>query len=260
MHAIAPFGGPRFAQIQNVIALTSATSTNEVARVFIDRALAESEDLLPTALVTGNQTSGRGRAGRTWVASPGDPLALSLVVPWPEGPERIRVPLEFGIALASGLSHTFGLEVRLKWPNDLLVGRLKLGGILVEAKAGDDGEGYAAIGIGLNRAATREQLDGAGLVEATSLAIEGVSAERLIGDSPILDVLAILDAALAARGGDLCIGFASVSAHREGESLTVREGLRMVTGEYLGVTADGLLRLRTASGEETVVSGDVISF
>jgi BirA family biotin operon repressor/biotin-[acetyl-CoA-carboxylase] ligase len=260
LHRLAPFGGPRFARIQNIVAFRTASSTNEVARELIERALAESEELLPTVLVTARQTAGRGRAGRTWTATPGDPLALSLVVPWPEGPGRIRVPLEFGIALASGLSSTFGIVVRLKWPNDLLVGRKKLGGILVEAKAGEDGEGYAAVGIGLNRCATREELDAAGLVEATSLAIEGAPPASLAGDAPILHVLSILEAAIGTPGGDLCARFAAVSAHRTGEPVTVREGTRTVTGEYLGVTPDGLLRLGTATGEETVVSGDVIAF
>lgn len=260
LHRIVPFGGPRFVLIQNVVAFQSASSTNEVAREFIERALAHSEDLLPTVLITAKQTAGRGRAGRIWTPTPGDPLALSLVVPWPEGPERIRVPLEFGIALASGLSETFGMAVRLKWPNDLLVGRKKLGGILVEAKAGEDGEGYAAVGIGLNRCATREELDASGLVDATSLAIEGAKPASLAGNAPILHVLSILDAALGATGGDLCAGFAAVSAHRMGETISVREGTRTVTGKYLGVTADGLLRLATATGVETVVSGDVIGF
>lgn len=255
-----PFGGPRFARLQNIIALESTDSTNEVARGFIERALAESEELLPTVIVTARQTAGRGRAGRTWLATPGEALALSLVVPWPEGPGRIRVPLEIGIALAAGISKEFDIEVRLKWPNDLLVGCKKLGGILVEAKAGDDGEGYAAAGIGLNRCATREELDAAGLPDATSLSIEGAAPASLAGDAPILRILSILDAALETPEGDLCERFAAVSAHRMGESLSVREGSRTVTGKYLGVTSDGLLRLGTEGGVETIISGDVIAF
>ena len=48
---------------------------------------------------------------------------MSLVAPWPEGPERIHVPVAVGISLARSLSRAFGVELRLKWPNDLLAGR-----------------------------------------------------------------------------------------------------------------------------------------
>ncbi len=150
--------------------------------------------------------------------------------------------------------------MRLKWPNDLLVGGRKLGGILVEARAGDDGEGYAVAGLGLNVRASREELDAAGLPSATSLAAEGVAPEQCEREAALESVLSILDAGLAAPWPDLPAAFEAVTVHRPGERLSVRDGGRETSGVYLGVTADGFLRLGAEGGEETVLSGDVASF
>lgn len=255
--ALAPLGGVRFARLANVVLLEEAGSTNDVARRIVERALAESEEILPTVVVTRRQPRGRGRAGRSWLLPEGRGLALSLIVPWPEGPERVRVPIAWGIALAEGLSRAFLLDVRLKWPNDLLAGGKKLGGLLVEARAAD-GEGYAVVGLGLNVTATYEDL--ADLPAATSLLLEGASRDRLAGDVPLISLLRILDAGLEDLPSDLPGAFARFSAHAPGDRLRVADGARTVEGRYTGVTGDGFLKLETESGERILVSGDVTRF
>ena len=135
----------RFARIHNVILLSTASSTNDLGKIIVEHALAESEEIRLTVIVAGEQTAGRGRSGRTWTSIPGA-LALSAIVPWPEGPGHVRLPIETGILLARGLSAAFGIDVRLKWPNDLLVERKKVGGLLVEARTNDEGEGWAVVG------------------------------------------------------------------------------------------------------------------
>lgn len=255
--SLPPLGAPRFSRLANVVLLPEAASTNDVARRFVERALAESEDLPPTAVVTRRQTQGRGRAGRSWVLPDGRGLAISLVVPWPEGPERVRVPVVWGVAIAEGLSSAYQIAVQLKWPNDLVVGGRKLAGLLVEARS-SDGEGFAVIGIGLNVTATRGDL--ADLPGATSLFLEGVAKDRLAGDAPVLTLLGILDEALAHPPTDLAAAFARVTVHAAGDPLRVTEGSRIVEGRYAGVTADGFLKLETPAGEKVLVSGDVEKF
>jgi biotin-[acetyl-CoA-carboxylase] ligase BirA-like protein len=239
------------------VLLHEAGSTNDVARVFVERALAEGEDLPPTAVVTRRQPQGRGRAGRSWSLPEGRGLAVSLIVPWPEGPGRVRVPVLWGIALARGLSRAFGLPVRLKWPNDLLVVGRKLGGILVEAR-GVGKEGYAVIGIGLNVTATAEDLTG--LPGATSLQLAGAPTETLVEDAPLLALLDVLDGTLGSEPGDLVESFSGVTAHAPEETLRVKDGDRVMEGRYAGITEDGFLRLETASGEKVLLSGDVEKF
>lgn len=258
--ALAPLGGRRFARIHNVILLQAAPSTNDFAKIIVEHALAESEEIRLTVIAAGEQTAGRGRAGRTWTSLPGA-LALSAIVPWPEGPARVRLPIETGILLARGLSAAFGIDVRLKWPNDLLVDRKKLGGLLVEARSNDEGEGWAVIGIGINVRGTRPDLDARGLAGATSLEACGVPPALLEGEAPLDAVLAILDEGVGEPCADpLPEAFAAVSAHAAGDLLTVADGDRTHKGAFAGITPDGFLRLATEGGDETLVSGDVVLF
>jgi len=258
--SLAPLGGRRFARIHNLVFVAATPSTNDLGRAIVEKMLEESEEIRLTVVVAGEQTAGRGRAGRSWTPLPGA-LALSAIVPWPEGPGRVRLPVETGILVARGLSSAFGLDVRLKWPNDLLVRRRKLGGILVEARANDEGEGWAVVGLGVNVLGTRADLDARGLTDATSLEECGVAPALLQGEEPLEAVLELLDAGLGEPAAEpLPEAFAAVSAHAPGDILSVRDGGRLSRGAYAGVTPDGFLRLATDGGDETLVSGDVFLF
>jgi BirA family biotin operon repressor/biotin-[acetyl-CoA-carboxylase] ligase len=258
---ITPLGGRRFKGIQNIILFEEIGSTNEVAKGLVEWILNESESLAPTIVVAAEQTAGYGRAGRTWTSPRGSSLAVSLILPWPEGPERVRLPVAVGIALARGLTERLGADVRLKWPNDLMHGKKKLGGILVEARTGDEGEGFAIVGVGINLTSTRAQLDDAGLPEATSLALSGVPLHALDGETPLLTLLEVLDDAVTSPVTELSEDFLAVSAHAPGDVLAVTDsGRGPVQGRFLGVTEDGALRLETGSGAETIVTGDVTIF
>jgi valyl-tRNA synthetase len=258
--ARAPLSGRRFPFLSNLVFFDAVGSTNDIGKEIAEKLLADGTEVPPTVIVAKRQTGGRGRGSRVWISPAETGLTLSLVLPWPEGPERVRLPLRLGIVLARGIGARCGLDVRLKWPNDLVVGRLKVGGILVEARAGPDGEGYAVAGIGLNVRATRETLDAEGLKDATSLAEAGVPLVRLEPENILVTVLEVLDAGLSAPAFALPAAFDEVSAHRPGERLAVAEAGRETSGSYLGVTEDGFLRLRTPDGEETVVSGEIASF
>jgi len=250
--------GHGFTAIQNLIHIDEISSTNALAKEIVEKMVTDDSELFPTVVIARRQVAGRGRAGRSWV-SPGETsLALSLIVPWPEGPERILLPVKTGIALARGLSKGFGLPVRLKWPNDLLLGKRKVGGLLIETRTGADDASYAVIGLGLNVTTAREALDAAGLPDATSLAIEGAS---VTGMSEALDiVLRVLDGSLGEEVPNLPEAFEAVTTHLPGDRLTVRDGERVTEGEYLGITEQGMLRLKTDDGVETLVSGDVTEF
>jgi BirA family biotin operon repressor/biotin-[acetyl-CoA-carboxylase] ligase len=257
---LAPLGGRRFARLHNLIFVGTTPSTNDLGKAIVERMLAESEEIRLTVVIAGEQTAGRGRSGRPWTSLPGA-LALSAIVPWPEGPRRVRLPVETGILLARGLAAAFGVDVRLKWPNDLLVARKKLGGLLVEARANDEGEGWAVIGLGLNVRGTRADLDARGLPDAVSLEACGVAPALLEGDGPLEAVLSILDEGIGEPADDpLPDAFAAVSAHAPGDLVAVSDGDRTRRGAFAGVTPEGFLRLATEAGDETLVSGDVVLF
>jgi BirA family transcriptional regulator, biotin operon repressor / biotin---[acetyl-CoA-carboxylase] ligase len=111
-----------------VLRLASVTSTQDVAR----------ELPIGSIVIADHQTAGRGRHERSWEAPPGTALLASFVLA-----PRPLLSLAAGVAAAEAC----GPEVRLKWPNDLLLGGRKLGGILVEATSRK-----AVVGIGINLA------------------------------------------------------------------------------------------------------------
>jgi BirA family biotin operon repressor/biotin-[acetyl-CoA-carboxylase] ligase len=250
----------RFGRLHNLIFVATTPSTNDLGKVIVERMLAEGEEIRLTVIIAAEQTAGRGRAGRPWTPLPGA-IALSAIVAWPDGPGRVRLPIETGILLARGLAAAFGIDARLKWPNDLLVDRRKLGGLLVEARSNDEGEGWAVVGIGLNVRGTRADLDARSLPEATSLEACGAARMLLEGEAPLQAVLSILDEEIGKPCADpIPEAFAAVSAHAVGDLLAVTDGPRTHKGAFAGVTPEGYLRLATANGDETLVSGDVVLF
>lgn len=108
-----------------------------------------------TVVAAGSQTAGRGRVGRQWCSPPGGNLYLSLAVavPPPQADNLTAVPLAAGVAAADALVSAGLAEVRLKWPNDLLVEGRKLGGILCEAPDPRARPLLVVVGIGLNLSA-----------------------------------------------------------------------------------------------------------
>lgn len=259
---LAPLSGRRWSRVGNVVLVSTTESTNDVAKALVEKLTSEGEDIAPTAVVSARQTAGRGRGGRPWLAVRGTSLAVSLIAPWPEGPGRVSHPVRVGIELARGLTRAFGLTVGLKWPNDLLVGRRKVGGILVEARSAGEEGSYVVTGVGLNLAMTREALDEAGLPGATSFAAEGAPPGAVEFEAAADAVLSTFDEFLAEGTdlGDLAAAFESVTVHRPGDALTVRDADRTASGRYAGVTAEGFLRLTADGAEATLVSGDVASF
>ncbi len=257
--SLAPLGGCRFENIENLVLLQATGSTNEVGRDIAARMIAEDNEILPTVIVAARQEGGRGRSGRRW-ESPEGSLAVSLLLPWPETPRRVRLPLEIAIPLSRRLSESFGVDVRIKWPNDLMIAGRKLGGILIETRQGEDGDGTAVVGVGLNATTLQEAFDRLALTGATSLLVAGAKAETLVGDRPLLALLDAIDAAIGSELDELGAAFASVSTHAVGETIVVHDGPKRLEGTYQGVTADGFLRLRTSSGDEVVLSGEVESF
>ena len=101
-------------------------------------------------LAADEQTAGRGRQRRPWIARPRTALLFSLAVPLPELlPTLPAIAPACGAALADHLIER-GVEARLKWPNDLLLDGRKLGGILCELAVDADGQSTLVIGVGIN--------------------------------------------------------------------------------------------------------------
>ncbi|MFD9339642.1 biotin--[acetyl-CoA-carboxylase] ligase [Streptomyces sp. NPDC060028] len=239
-----------------VVAATGSTNTDLAARA------AE----LPegAVLVAEEQTAGRGRLDRSWVAPARSGLFFSVLLkPGPGVPaERWGwLTLLAGVAVANGLSRAAGVDTALKWPNDLLVGvegeERKVGGILAERVS--DG---VVIGIGLNVTLTEDELpvDTAGSLALAKAAVTDRdpllkavlrSLEQGYGDWRA----AAGDPAASGLQETYAAGCATLGKHVRAEL----PGGRTLTGTAEAVDTDGRLVVRTAEGaREAVGAGDVV--
>jgi BirA family transcriptional regulator, biotin operon repressor / biotin---[acetyl-CoA-carboxylase] ligase len=128
-----------------------------------------------TVMVAGRQEAGRGRLGRTWVSARAGDSLLASVLLRPNIPPSVAplVSLLVAVSLVEACRQACGLEVRCKWPNDLVVGPRKLGGILAEATVKAGRLDYLVIGTGVNVSQRREDFPDELREQATSVAIEG---------------------------------------------------------------------------------------
>jgi BirA family transcriptional regulator, biotin operon repressor / biotin---[acetyl-CoA-carboxylase] ligase len=127
-----------------------------------------------TVVVAGRQTAGRGRLGRTWVTPSGTVLHVSLLLrPRLEPTSAPLLSLAAAVAAADACRTEGRIDVRCKWPNDLIVGERKLGGILTEANVQGDRVEFVVIGTGLNVSQTLDDFPADLRETATSVAREG---------------------------------------------------------------------------------------
>jgi BirA family biotin operon repressor/biotin-[acetyl-CoA-carboxylase] ligase len=215
-----------------------------------------------TVLVAEHQTGGRGRLGRTWESAPGAGLTFSVLLDPGRAPlERWGwVPLLTGLAIAESVGAATGIELRVKWPNDVLsIGGLKVAGVLAERVDAATGP-LAVVGIGLNISAGPDQLP---VSTAGSLAMAGATTTdrpRLLG--AILEALAGRMDTWLSYGGDaaeagLLDAYAATSATLGRQISVAAPGGEEITGEALHVDESGALVLRTLDGPRVVAAGDV---
>ena len=226
----------------------STGSTNDDAK-----ALAAQGEREGTVVLADEQTTGRGRAGKSrWITPANTSIAVSVLLRPALPPERLGIlAMIAGLAAVEGLQRGAAVEVRLKWPNDVLVGTRKLGGILVESALSSSGIAYAVIGIGLNgnlRTGDLGALPDAALAPATLLEVAGRPVER---EAVIVALLEALDARYAAlRAG------APAELRRDyraalgtiGQAVTIGGASESVGGIAEDVTEGGALVLRLPDG------------
>lgn len=123
---------------------SSCSSTNDLAKE-----IAEQGEPEGTVVLCEEQTAGRGTRGRTWFSAPDKGLYVSVILR-PKSPDLFFIPLLAGVAVVEAVEQAFGLRAGLKWPNDVVWQRKKLGGILVESVLTGAEANYVILGIGLN--------------------------------------------------------------------------------------------------------------
>jgi len=200
-------------------------------------------------LWAGHQTAGRGRIGRTWAAPPGSSLLASILLPVEAVP--FLVVARVALAAADACARLSGLEVTLKWPNDLLVGEAKLAGLLAETEAAS---ATVVVGIGCNVDWSQARpADLADRVAALSDGPFGPPTPSVLLDS-LLEGLANW---LLRPAGEVLTAYRARCATL-GREVTVQLAGGQLAGRATGITLTGGLEVATATGAQVVHAGDVV--
>lgn len=230
----------------------SVTSTMDVAAGLLQQGSATG-----VVVVADEQTSGRGRRGSAWASPPGAGVYLSLILrPSAEALATSLLTLAAGVGVREGLLAAAGLPVELKWPNDVIVGRRKIGGILAEGIGIGTPGASVIVGIGINVGGARFPADVA--ARATSLQAEvgrPVSRGRVVAEV----LAAVLDRVntLEREPGDILQAWRAAAPSAVGTPVewAARDGV--ARGITAGIDETGALLIATDGGLERMIAGEI---
>jgi BirA family biotin operon repressor/biotin-[acetyl-CoA-carboxylase] ligase len=239
------------------VSFDTVGSTNDVAA-----SMAAAGDSEGAVVVADEQTAGRGRRGHTWFSPAGSGLYVSVVLmPARSRAEPMRATLLLtvaaGVALAEAIETETGLNVDLKWPNDLYVGRRKLAGILAEGTGRGSAVDVVVLGYGINLRPTAYPPEFAD--RATSLESE---VGRVVDRQSVLVATLI---ALGRRYDDLLEGRFDAILDAWRRRAPAASGARVTwttaSGPQAGITSGiddyGALLVRVGDSLERIVAGEL---
>ncbi len=230
-------------------------STNQLAQQLAAQGAPEG-----LVVLAETQTAGRGRMGRRWESPAGVNVYCSILLK-PQIPPRQAPQLTFlsAVATAEALKELYGIDARVKWPNDILVGGRKIAGLLNELSAETEQIHALVLGIGINVNMAADQFPDELRYPATSVKIE---TEELQLRLPLVRLLIQRIDLLYAEF--LAEGFAPLRRRWEtlfdllDRQVEVDLGQRTISGVVGGLEPDGALKLFLPDGSvERVVAGDV---
>jgi BirA family biotin operon repressor/biotin-[acetyl-CoA-carboxylase] ligase len=212
-----------------------------------------------TVVVAEEQTAGRGRAGRAWLSERAAGIYVTLLLRPRLAP--VQAPLltmMAGLSVHAAAEAVTGLNVDLKWPNDLLIGGKKAGGILTEMHAEPSQVRFVIVGIGLN--VNQEKFPGELASIATSLRME--SGKRQSRMELLVRLLREFESDynrfLREGVSGVVERFEMVSSYARGKRVRVSNGSESYVGTTAGLGPEGLLQVEREDGRlMTVIAGDV---
>jgi BirA family biotin operon repressor/biotin-[acetyl-CoA-carboxylase] ligase len=242
-------------------------AAQQVAVKLVDETGSTNADLLasldrlqgPSLLLAHRQTAGRGRAGRSWLSAPGKSLTFSLAWKFHLPVQAlVGLPLAVGVALAEALA-MFNVNVRLKWPNDVLYEGRKLAGILIEsASAGrvPHEASWAVIGVGINMALNDELVAQIGRPVANIPWLAELEQDMLVAT-----LLSGLAEALQQFEHEGLAAFTprwnALHAYTGQPVCILDNGRTLHEGIAVGVDGSGRFLLDSPQGRTAIVAGDV---
>ena len=216
--------------------------------------LGEGEADEGAVVVAEKQSAGRGRQGRNWVSQPGNILVSVLFRPSLETLPFISII--GGIAAARAVRKVTGLDIKIKWPNDLMIGRRKVAGILAESTIAGNSVWYAVLGVGMNISLSTEQIDE---ISPFAISLNAAVGEDVPREDVLRQFLMDLDALYLTLGK----GQSPIEEWQElldtiGQRLEATWGEETYCGVAEGTDELGNLLLRQDDGSLlTLTAGDV---
>ena len=216
------------------------SSTQEI----VDASLAEG-----AVAVCDEQTAGRGRLGRSWEAPARAGILCSVLLHPPPGRRPAELSLVGGMATADAVERALRLSAQIKWPNDVMVNRRKVAGVLAEGRGG-----AVTLGIGVNVNQTWAELPSDPRVPAASLfTIDGVRRQRAPVLVTLLEQLEVYYERWKQGGIDAIYDFLGARDFLRGRKVAV-DG---ASGYAVGIDREGRLEIETGGERRLVESGEV---
>jgi len=213
-------------------------------------------------VIAEHQTAGRGRHDKQWISSPGGSLCLSLAYRFQQTPPDLpALTLALGVGIVGALSDMGIADVALKWPNDVLVGDSKLGGILTETLFRGEGDATVIAGVGLN-VDLRAFVDA---IEAPAWADSATSLQQVMENPPSREHLSEIVI------GSLMSTFKMFEKHGfnafaerfddydwlRNKSICIATPEGSVSGIAAGISDGGALLVETTSGAREIHTGSI---
>ncbi|MBM4171328.1 MAG: biotin--[acetyl-CoA-carboxylase] ligase [Ignavibacteria bacterium] len=209
-----------------------------------------------TVLLAEFQRSGRGRKNRTWISNAGQNLTFSiLLINEIKENKANHINLGASLAVAQALENLYQLNVELKWPNDVLVSKKKISGILIESSSKGSKINRLVVGIGIN--VNQPNFPGKFEIQPTSIRKEfksTVSREKLL--SEILNNFEIIYYQLKKNATKILNDWRN-RCKLIGEKIKIVEEDKILNGVFEDIDEDGFLLLKVGNKIEKIYFGDV---
>lgn len=239
---------------RSLVIVDECGSTNDVMK-----GMAESGAPNGSVVIAETQTAGRGRLGRAWY-SPRGGVWLSILVKAQELPSLLNsLPLVGALGIAKPLAEKWGLNARVRWPNDVVVGWRKIAGISVESKSKGNELIYAILGIGINANFDSNKIAAISGASASLLILLGgpVNRENLI--TVILSETEKMYESLHGSGGKDLVALLRELDCSRGEHVKVRTPEREIVGIIDDYESLSRVRIITGNGFESIENSALVS-
>ncbi|AUB56046.1 biotin--[acetyl-CoA-carboxylase] ligase [Methanobacterium subterraneum] len=238
---------------QEIYHYSEVDSTNNVAKELAEKGAVEG-----TIVIAESQRRGKGRRGKKWLSPSGGVWMTIILRPDIPTSQAPLLTLLTGVAVAETLTHECGLDVGIKWPNDILIGDKKVCGILTEAIARKGGLDYVVVGIGIDLNVDVDEFPPDLRKGATSLKNElekEIPGEKLVQNF-LLNFENLYQNFKEGQLSEILNQWRSLST-TIGSTVEVKKRGGTIRGEAVGITRDGILILEMDDGSlQKIISGE----